>query len=433
MAAPVHPPEDTPLLQTDWLRLKSHIFDPATGVPTLAAVLEDVRRLLERRETLALVYLDVGGGLHLEAQQGWQAYDETVRVAAETLRTPPVAALYDILAVMGARSDKFVLFAGGSGTETIDRSAAEARAATLHDAVARALGQTARGRGVPVLAGVALVHRDPMLRAERAVHRALDEAMFRSLRRRSHDEDEQARWLDEMIAAGTVSTVFQPIVDLRDLSIVGHEALSRGPAGAPIEDAEALFALAVRTGRAAAFEAACRRAALLVFPQARTSDASVLFLKTSVAFDDADFASVGLAREVASLGLRPADVVVEVQERLAALDRPALRTTVRGLKAQGFRLAIDDMGAGYSSLQSIAEMEPDFLKFDMSLVRHLDRSPIKRSLLETVVRLSGSVGAPVIAEGIETPAELDAIREIGVPLGQGRHLSQGVPEPGAQA
>jgi EAL domain-containing protein (putative c-di-GMP-specific phosphodiesterase class I) len=421
MAAPVYPPDDAPL-QTDWLRLKSHIYDPATGLPTLAAVLEDVRRLLERRAPLALVYLDLGGGLRLEAQHGWHAYDATVQRAADALRQAP-AGTTDIVAVMGARADKFVLFAGGSDTETIDLPAAEARGARLADAVTRALLGAEHGRGTPVLAGVALVHRDPMLRAERAVHRALDEAMFRSLRRRSADEDAQARWLDGVIAAGSLISAFQPIVDLRSLEIVGQEAFTRGPAGGLIEDAEALFALAARTGRASVFEAVCRRATLSVFRVARASAASVLFLKTTSALDDPTFASDGLAREVEELGLRTADVVVEVQERLAALDKQALRGAVRHLKSRGFRLAIDDMGAGYSSLQSVAEMEPDYLKFDMSLVRHLDRSPIKRSLLETVVRVSSSVGAPVIAEGIENAAELVAIREMGVPLGQGRLLS----------
>jgi len=419
VGVPFHPAEDS--LQTEWLRLKSQISDPATGWPTLAAVLEDVRRLLERRQTLAVVYLDLAGGLRLEAQHGWQEYDETVTVAAAALRG--AAGLYDIGAVMSARSDKFVLFAGGSGTETIDRQSAESRGVGLREAVALALRGGARARAVPLLIGAALVHRDPMLRAERALHRALDEAMFRSLRRRSLEEEEQARWLDSLIAGGSMRPMYQPIVDLGTLRIVGHEVFTRTPAGGPIDDAEALFALAARTGRATAFERLCRRCALREVRDA-PDPIQTLFLKASpAALGDPAFAREGLARELEGTGLQSGDVVVEVEERLAALDRQAFRAALCELKRQGFRLAIDDMGAGYSSLQSIAEMEPDFLKFDMSLVRHLDRHPIKRSLLETVVRVSGSVGAPVVAEGIETPAELHAIREMGVPLGQGWYLS----------
>jgi len=256
------------------------------------------------------------------------------------------------------------------------------------------------------------------------VHRALDEAMFRSLRRRSVEEEQQARWLDGLIRGESVVTVFQPVVALDDLRVVGQEAFTHGPEDGMVRGAEALFALAERTGRAIVFERLCRRQAFVRFSP--TQPPGKLFLKaSSVALNDPEFTQDGLLRELGGTGLVARDVVVEVQERLAALDRKAFRAALRALKRQGFCIAIDDMGAGYSSLQSIAEMEPDFLKFDMSLVRNLDQSPIKRSLLETVVRLSRNASAPVVACGIETAAELATIRDMGVPLGQGHYL---VPE-----
>jgi EAL domain-containing protein (putative c-di-GMP-specific phosphodiesterase class I) len=422
---------DAVTLETDWLRLKSHLFDPATGLPTLAAVLEDARRLIERRASVALAYLDVGGGVRLEARHGWQDYDETVRITATALAGPrPGIPRADIVAVMGARSDKFVLFFGSAADAPMDLNAAEARATALRDFAAEALAAEGRGETAPLLMGLALVHSDPMLRAERAVHRALDEAMFRSLRRRSVEEERQARWLDTLIHSESIVTVFQPVVALADLQVVGQEVFTHGPEGGLVRDAEALFVLAERTGRAIAFERLCRRQAFVCF-SARASRGK-LFLKASpAALNDPDFIQDGLLRELNGTGLAAVDVVVEVQERLAALDRKAFRAALRALKVQGFAIAIDDMGAGYSSLQSIAEMEPDFLKFDMSLVRNLDRNPIKRSLLETVVRLSRSVDAPVVACGIETPGELATIRDMGVPLGQGHYLDPDSPVPPA--
>ncbi|HVQ25477.1 MAG TPA: EAL domain-containing protein, partial [Planctomycetota bacterium] len=84
---------------------------------------------------------------------------------------------------------------------------------------------------------------------------------------------------------------------------------------------------------------------------------------------------------------------------------------------------IDDTGAGYASLQALVEMEPDYLKFDVSLVRPLAHNRIQRSLLETLVELAQKIEARVIAAGIESEAELAAVRELGVPLGQGRYLA----------
>src|SRR5690606_16980630 len=85
----------------------------------------------------------------------------------------------------------------------------------------------------------------------------------------------------------------------------------------------------------------------------------------------------------------------------------------------GFGVAIDDMGSGYSSLHSVAEVEPDFLKFDIALVRDIHLSPIKRGLLESLALLAERVEAQVIAEGVEKQEELETLRDMKVPFAQG--------------
>jgi EAL domain-containing protein (putative c-di-GMP-specific phosphodiesterase class I) len=97
-------------------------------------------------------------------------------------------------------------------------------------------------------------------------------------------------------------------------------------------------------------------------------------------------------------GLRPHDIVVEITERVAIVRHDEFQTALRTFKDRGYRVAVDDMGAGYASLQSLAAIEPDFLKFDVSLVRDIDRSSIKRSLLESL-RPGREDRARVIAEG----------------------------------
>lgn len=127
--------------------------------------------------------------------------------------------------------------------------------------------------------------------------------------------------------------------------------------------------------------------------------------------------------QIADQDLRPAELVFEVTEHLAVEPQPSEREALRQLQARGFGIAIDDMGAGHARLQSIVELEPDYLKFDITLVCSIDRSSIKRSLLETLVELSQKIGAGVIAEGIEADSELATFRQLGVPLGQRRHLA----------
>jgi EAL domain-containing protein (putative c-di-GMP-specific phosphodiesterase class I) len=273
------------------------------------------------------------------------------------------------------------------------------------------------------------MYRDPMLRSERSIHRALDEAMFMSLRQRTREEDRRLQGLDELINSEQVVTLYQPILDLADLSVLGHEVFTRGPAGGPFEDAERLFALAERSGRLLDLERLCRARALEGVRR-HLVPGTKLFLNTSArALQDPDVAGDRFVARVGAEGLRHQDVVLEITERVALEERQSYREVLRQLKHRGFGIAIDDMGAGYSSLQALVEVEPDYLKFDVSLVRNIDRSLIKRSLLETLVDLAGRIGAQVIAEGIEVESELQTLRDMGVRLGQGRYLGPPLPVP----
>jgi EAL domain-containing protein (putative c-di-GMP-specific phosphodiesterase class I) len=277
--------------------------------------------------------------------------------------------------------------------------------------------------------GHAVLYRDPLLRSERAVHRSMDEAMRMCLAEQRREEESSAAGLAGILADGGVVTLFQPIVDLQDRSVVGHEVFSRGPAGSGLEDPERLFVAAERSGRILDLERLCRRQALLGSGRHLTHGAK-LFLNTSTpALHDPELEGKGFLGELERQGLSPGDVVLEIKERVAVEDRPAQRNALRHLKRAGLGIAIDDMGAGYASLQSIVELEPDFLKFDIALVRNIDRSQIKRSLLETVVELSQRIGASVIAEGIEAEAEFRTLKEMGVPLGQGHYLAPPEPVP----
>ena len=416
-------------LRAEWLRFKNHVFDANTGLPTLAAVLDDVRRLMEERGALALVYFDLGADGHMEPVHGWQAYDELLKGFARTLlglREEGQLGARDIIAVMSVRSDKFLVFVRGGDGSAFDAAAIEVRARRLRERIVESLPAHLPPGVEPPVAfdmGHALTYRDPMLRAERSIHRALDEAMFMGLRQRTREEDLRAHGLDEIIASRQVVTLHQAILDLRTSDVVGQEVFTHGPAGTPFEEGERLFAMAERTGRLVELERLSRQRAL-GSARRHLQPGAKLFLNTSArALRDTDVAGAGFVRMVDVSGLRHEEVVLEITERLTKEERGPYQTILHDLKRQGFGIAIDDVGAGYASLQTLVEMEPDYLKFDIALVRGIDRSSIKRSLLETVVDLSGRIGAKVVAEGIEAEPELTTLRDMGVPLGQGRFLA----------
>src|SRR6185295_11011234 len=212
-------------------------------------------------------------------------------------------------------SDKFLVFMRGSEGSPDGPPALDSRARRLREHVSRALTRFLPPgvKDAPDFRqGHALMYRDPMLRAERSIHRALDEAMFMALREGESEEAHRGQGLDEIIGRGGVVTLYQPIVDLSTLRTLGHEVFTRGPAGGPFEDAERLFALAERTGRLLELERLCRTRALSTVAR-HIEPGRKLFLNTSArALADHDVAGPGFVERVDKQGLRHSDVVLEI-------------------------------------------------------------------------------------------------------------------------
>jgi EAL domain-containing protein (putative c-di-GMP-specific phosphodiesterase class I) len=125
-----------------------------------------------------------------------------------------------------------------------------------------------------------------------------------------------------------------------------------------------------------------------------------------------------LDREVSD----PSRVVIEITERTAIKDYPKFRERLAALRERGYRFAVDDAGSGYAGLGSIANLEPDFIKLDISLINCIDTNFIKQNLVETMVRFANDQGAKVIAEGVERAEEYETVKGLGVHLVQGFFL-----------
>jgi EAL domain-containing protein (putative c-di-GMP-specific phosphodiesterase class I) len=117
-------------------------------------------------------------------------------------------------------------------------------------------------------------------------------------------------------------------------------------------------------------------------------------------------------------------VVMELTEHSRVADYPCLMHTVRSLRSTGARLAIDDTGAGFSSLSHILKLAPDFIKLDRELVAGIDVDPVRRVLASSLVSFAAGTGAQIVAEGVETRAEIETLQVLGVHLSQGFHLAR---------
>ena len=429
------PEADYYRLRTEWLRFKSQLFDGLTGLPALPAVIEDVRRIVESRGAAEVVYLDLGRSGGQELKLGWAAYDEAVREFAGlllALRDTGPLAPHDIVCLHTVRSDRFLVFlAGANGDALSAKRAPGGRKEQVVGALRRAIDQSPEDgllRTFRLASGHARIVNDPVVRSERAIQQAVSAAVLMSLLEREGIEAVRRDELSRLIALGDVRAVFHPIVRLADGQVIGHEALTR-PVGATVEassfdSVEELFAFAESTELLMDFERLCRKTAIIA--AASLPDRGLLFLNASPqAVEDPDWATGGMDRLLAQSGMAPADVVIEITERVAIVRHDDFQTALRAFKRRGYRVAVDDMGAGYSSFQALASIEPDFLKFDVSLVRDIDRSSIKRGLLESLRQLAVKIGARVIAEGVEREEERETLLALGIELAQGYVFHRG--------
>jgi EAL domain-containing protein (putative c-di-GMP-specific phosphodiesterase class I)/GGDEF domain-containing protein len=414
-------------LRAEWLQLRGFLFDPNTGLPALPAVVEDVRRRVEDGEPMGLIYLDLSSGERLESICGWQTYDRLLKQVTVTLLEFRDRALTprDAVALTAVRGDEFLVFIGPRPNQALD----ERRLARLRDRIAGELEGRLRAeldreipQGLSISFGSALVRTDPTVRIERSIYQCIDEVRTICRRQRERQHGLRLNELRRILAARDVLIRYQPIVRLGDGLIHGFEALSSGPSGDIFENPEMLFSFAEETEQIVELERLCRlqaiRGAALLHP------AQKLFVNCSVhGFVDPELVSAAILDEVRKAGRDPRDIVFEVTERVAITEWKQFRAILAALRRIGFAIAIDDMGAGYSSLQAVAEIEPDYLKFDISLVRDIHLSPIKRNLLETLVVLAEKIHARVIAEGVESAEEFQALRAMGVTFAQGFYFA----------
>jgi EAL domain-containing protein (putative c-di-GMP-specific phosphodiesterase class I) len=116
--------------------------------------------------------------------------------------------------------------------------------------------------------------------------------------------------------------------------------------------------------------------------------------------------------------------VVELTEHSRVEDYDALLGALDALREGGVRIAVDDAGAGYAGLQHILRLHPEILKLDTALTPGIDNDPVRRALAASLLTFADEIGAVIVAEGIETPQELDTLRSLGIPWGQGYHLAR---------
>ena len=237
----------------------------------------------------------------------------------------------------------------------------------------------------------------------------------REARRLEAEWRSRRRQVEGALTGDALHMVFQPIAELDAGRVVGVEALARFECE-PRRPPNEWFADAVEVGLGVELELAAARAALAGLDRLPAE------VYVSVNLSPAAVTTPGLPDLLA--GLPGERLVVELTEHSQVEDYEPLLDALDGLRRRGVHMAVDDAGAGYAGLRHILRLHPDIIKLDTDLTRSIDVDPVRRALAASLLTFAHDIGAALIAEGIETSHELDTLRSLGVPWGQGYHLAR---------
>jgi EAL domain-containing protein (putative c-di-GMP-specific phosphodiesterase class I) len=390
-------------------------------IPAFLDVTGDVVAALRRRGGLAMVFIDLADLERVERSFGPAAYD-AVRAQIDPLMAEvrERARPDDILACDGREGDRFFLFLTGERPSGFSADEMRRLADRIDDLVAPRVARLtlafSRER-TAVHVGYAFVIFSPLANPVRQLQRLIDEARQSAAFRRALRENKQREDLIEIIHNRRIWTAFQPIVEIQARKVMGHEALARGPRGTDLEPPMSLFATAARHGLVEELERSCRYQAFQdwdVF-----GGVGRLFINTVPAtVRDPSFMGRGI---IDALGpnLSPRLVTLEITERQVIENLNLYREAMHTFIEMGFSFAIDDLGAGYSGLETLVNLGASYLKIDMGLVRDVHQKRISQQVVRAIADMGTAVGATVIAEGIQTPEEAEALLGLGVRFGQG--------------
>ncbi|MBD3868263.1 MAG: EAL domain-containing protein [Acidobacteria bacterium] len=410
--------------RTEYLRLKSALHDPATGLPAYPLLVNELQSRLDARRQIGVLHVGMSGLPLVESLYGWQTLDRILsRVAAGlTAMVGDVLPEGSMLSVNAVAGDRFIIFIPKiPGSLEVDAGQLATIGVTVAERLESQFDDDEFAGLNPRLGfqvGHALLSENPYYRFERRIHGSVEEARNREERLEQSRDRAGADELRRIIEDSDVTTLFHPIIDLFTGETLGHEALARGPRGSIYEMPVSMFAASGPAGETAALDRLCRTTALCSC--CRMDGLGKLFINvTPQSLSDPEWQSGRIVDLLAEAALTPGDLVLELSEPDADQDTAKTAAAIAPLRSRGFGIALDDVGSGYASLATMERLCPDYLKVDGSLIRDIDSHLIKQEALTSLVQVAGRLGSAVIAEGVESEAESTAIRDLGVRFGQG--------------
>ena len=410
-------------------------YDSNTGLYTFSHYMPELQSILTRQRALGLIYIDASELSKIEADYGHAIYNQILRDLVHSIQglRGHLIREDDILAARHPQDELFLLFLSGQRPEYTSflkmENLQQVIERFVHSLNARVFQITYpyTKRILKADIGYAYTMSNPLLSTERMVYRLIEKARGVANFNGQRFIYQIGEALKEIIMEENIETMYQPIVDLSDGKIFAYEALSRGPKGSAMESPLVLFSVAETAQMSFELDRLCRKKAIqnakgLHSPQK-------LFINTfPTTLHDPEFKGEYLHKLLQESDFSGNNIVFEITERFAIENYALFQQEQSYYSSLGFDLAVDDIGTGYGSLEAIANLKPQFVKVDISIIRGIHENPVKVELLKAIRDIGLKVNAKVVAEGIEVAEELRVVRELGIHYGQGFLLAKPQPK-----
>jgi diguanylate cyclase (GGDEF)-like protein len=234
--------------------------------------------------------------------------------------------------------------------------------------------------------------------------------------------------LTKIIQEEDLSVHFQPIVHLQTQQIYGYEGLIRGPVNTVLHSPTRLFQAATKTNQLAELDILCRKKVICRF--AKLSLPGRLFVNVDpITMLHEQFREGITLQFLQQAGIDPGRIIIELTETNPVEDIELMQHAVRHYRQMGFRVALDDLGAGYSGLKLWSEIRPDIVKVDRHFIQGIDEDRTKQQFVNAILKTATALGSRVITEGVETEKEYATLRKIGIEMLQGYYFCRPVSVP----
>ncbi len=431
-------PEKTSIdLQLELLNLKSASYDHVTGIPLVNIVYKNIVKLLDQKRKVAVISITLINGQELELSLSFEIYDKLLRqliaTINQTLKHNDITNYFLVSASQGGET--YYLFIPETDSLQLTKTQIEKMKNLIDKGLNIKIASFKSDLDLKsltpnVVINTKILESSGACRGERFLSRELEKIRAETRGLSESFDNAVKTKIKKIIDGREIEIVFHPIIRLRDRNIFAYEALARGKTE-ELANPEKFLLLAQKNDLLKEMESVCVFNALQTFYKACQKNAKLRQKKLFINLSPLSFSVLitdEFAESIKNYGFSPDQIVIELTEKFASIEpienKDYYDFIKRISKLIGFEIAVDDVGTGYSTLERIAELNPQYIKYDRVLAKNIHKDPVKQELLRTIFEFSKKINSQLIVEGVDNTEDFEFLKKVGVEFIQGYIFSR---------